>query len=58
MEKGKRKGVSLLARPGGGISARPGRARAGGPAGPWKGGTARANIVGVGPRVRGRRGGG
>jgi hypothetical protein len=48
MEKGKIKGISLLTRSGGGGDF--------GPAGPWEGGTTRANAVGAGPHVRGRRG--
>jgi hypothetical protein len=61
MEKGNRQGISMLTGWGGGNSAQPSAgaragARAGGPAGPWEGGTARADAVGVGPRIRGRRG--
>jgi hypothetical protein len=57
MEKGKKRRNSQLAGPGGrGISAR--RAWAGGPAGPWRSDAARADAVGVGPRVSERRGGG
>jgi hypothetical protein len=60
MEKGKRKGFSLLAGLKG-ISAQLSAgaracARAGGPASPRKGGTVRANAVGTGPRVTVRRG--
>jgi hypothetical protein len=56
MEKGKKRRNSQLAGPGGrGISAR--RAWAGGPAGPWRSDAARADAVGVGPRVSERRGG-
>jgi hypothetical protein len=41
----RKKGISLLTVSGGNF----------GPASPWEGGTARANVVGAGPRVRGRR---
>jgi hypothetical protein len=39
-----------------GISTQRARARAGGPAGPRRSGAARADAVGVGPRVNERRG--
>ena len=59
MEKGKRKGISLLTVPGGNFGPAEARARAraraGGLASPRKGGTARVNAVGAGPHVRGRR---
>jgi hypothetical protein len=57
MEKGKKK-RGFRANWAEGEDFGPAGARAGGPAGPWRGGTARANAVGEGPRVRGRRGGG
>jgi hypothetical protein len=60
MEKGKRKGISLLTGLGG-ILAQLGRgrtrARAGGLAWPASGGRRGDGAVGAGPRVRGRRGG-
>jgi hypothetical protein len=51
MGKRKKKRNSLLTRPGGdfGPASASARARAGGPAGPRRSGTARAGAVGVGP---------
>jgi hypothetical protein len=58
--KGKKKGDSQLAGPGGFRPSERGGARAGaragGPAGPWRSGAAWADAVGVGPCVSERRG--
>jgi hypothetical protein len=53
MEKRKKKRNSLLTGPGGdfGPASKGARARAGGPAGPRRSGTAQAGAVGVGPRA-------